>query len=150
MAFRRLLVGLSNQTNTFRSKNMTEMKIETTKNPKPFKKKFFKKKSSKMSFMDGFTKAMSLATLGIVIIGIIGNLLMFIVYSQPNIRKLSLANYFRTIAIVNIVANIISANSFASDYFKFYFLNISLFSCQLFNFLIMGSGAVSALSLIHI
>lgn len=91
-----------------------------------------------MSYM----KAMSLVTLGMVVIGIVDNLLMFIVYSQRNVRKLSVANYFRAILIANILANIISANSFTSSYFNFYFSNISLFSCQVFNFLILRSGAV--------
>lgn len=68
--------------------------------------------------------------LGLFIMGSIGNICLFIVYSSKTLRKLSIAIYFRIISIINVLIAIFAANMFIEGKFNIYIFNESKLLCK--------------------
>lgn len=83
-------------------------------------------------------------TLILSILGLIGNTLMFIVYCQSSLRKLSISVYFRAIAIVNLIINLVMTQRYIASLLAQDFTNYSQFVCKTLNFVIIINGAISA------
>lgn len=66
----------------------------------------------------------------IVLIGVPGNILMFIVFFISSLRKLSVSMYFRAMALANIYININWVEKFLNNQFGFVFINQSNFACK--------------------
>lgn len=55
--------------------------------------------------LENFRKSFQYTFVATGILGLVGNPLMFVVYSKPNLKKLTVSIYFRAIALVNLLAN---------------------------------------------
>lgn len=65
--------------------------------------------------------------------GLIGNTLMFVVFFQPKLRKLSVSTYFRAMSIVYLLVNLNWIRSFVGGNFL---SSMSSFSCKSISFLV--------------
>lgn len=70
----------------------------------------------------------------IKLIGLIGQVLILAVYSQPSLRKLSISIYIRTIALFCILESLLVVISIYS--FNLYHTNDSIGACKLINYVI--------------
>lgn len=78
-------------------------------------------------------------------IGIVGNILMFLVFYRNSLAKLSVSVYFRAMSISNLFININMIRSFnVSTESEYYLANHSVFLCKGFYFVIYAGGAVAA------
>lgn len=90
-----------------------------------------------------FSKITGCVTIGLVLIGLFGNLLMYVVYSQPTLSKLSVSSYLRAMALTNILVNIMSINTILLNFGII--LNVqSEFMCKTISYLLFTFGAVSS------
>lgn len=74
-------------------------------------------------------------------IGLVGNFLMFVVYSRVNLRKLSVSTYFRCQAVSSACQNVLILAAF---FLNFSFINSSELACKLTNLLINIFSPLSA------
>lgn len=80
----------------------------------------------------------------IALTGLIGNSLMFVVYSQKRLKKLSISTYFRALAISNILINLLSITFFITDQFHFNIHASSSIACKLTRFIYSLPTPISA------
>ena len=78
----------------------------------------------------------------IQILGLIGNILMFFVYSQKNLRKLSISTYLRCVAVFCACQNIVLLLPLFINSYKIF--NTSLLLCKLMNYFWILFGPLAA------
>lgn len=76
------------------------------------------------------------SSLLIVLIGIPSNILMFIVYSNRALAKLSISIYFRAMALANFCMSVFWIRKFMGYQFNYEIEDISLFLCKSISFII--------------
>ena len=79
-----------------------------------------------------------------VVLGLIGNVLMFVVFSKRRLRKLSISIYFQSIALVNLYITINWVKQYLIYVEDYYLINESAFLCKAINFTIFVAGPTSA------
>ena len=79
-----------------------------------------------------------------VFFGLIGNVLMLVVFSQHRLRKLSISIYFQSMALVNLYTTINWVKIYLINVENFYLVDESAFLCKAINFTIFVAGPVSA------
>ena len=84
----------------------------------------------------------------IVALGVPGNLLMFILFGQRTLRKLTISPYFRLMAISNIYTVLNWTRLFMEVMFDFYLLDVSEVVCRIGMFLISIAGPISSWCLV--
>lgn len=84
--------------------------------------------------------------LALNIIGLIGNILMFLIYFKPNLRKLSVSVYFRAMALSNLFMNLeLLIRVYVIKLLFNYTLHAHFrIACKLINFNIYAVGPMSA------
>lgn len=86
----------------------------------------------------------------IVLIGLAGNLLNFLVFSRKKFEKLATKNIFRTIAVIDTFCLLQIIDKFFQYGFGFYLRKYSNLTCKVFTFLIYSFGPMSAWLLVFI
>lgn len=77
-------------------------------------------------------------------LGILGNFLMYMVYSQTSLRSISVSVYFRALAITNFLANFYSIEAFFEQVKDYYAMDKSEFICKLYMYILYLTGPISA------
>lgn len=80
----------------------------------------------------------------IVVIGVPGNILMFIVFSHSPLLRLSVSMYFRAMALANLFININWIRKFFEFEYGFVLMNQSQFLCKATLFPIYVTGSLAA------
>lgn len=86
----------------------------------------------------------------IVIIGLTGNILNFLVFSRKKFEKLATRNIFKTIAVIDTFCLLQIIDHFFKYGFGFYLRRQSNLTCKMFTFLIYSFGPMSAWLLVFI
>lgn len=92
---------------------------------------------------DSFWQVFNYFSLIIVPLGLIGNLLMFTIYSQPSLSKLPVSINYRVISIVNIYITLNWIRIFSIFQYNFYWGNRSTFWCKIVTFSVYTAGPIS-------
>ena len=79
-----------------------------------------------------------------VFFGLIGNVLMFVVFSKRRLRKLSISIYFQSMALVNLYITINWIKQYLNYVENYYLVKQSVFLCKAIMFTIYVAGPVSA------
>lgn len=90
------------------------------------------------------------SSLLILVLGIPGNILLFVMYSRHRLRPLSFSLYFRLIALVDFFITLNWLKIFVRYRFDFYIEDISLFLCKTISYAIYCAGPISSWHLIAI
>lgn len=97
-----------------------------------------------MSLLKQLTSLLNISCLPITVLGLIGNTIMLIIFSQHSLRKLTVSAYFRAMAVVNLFINLNLLKIFALLQYGYSLTQQSRFSCKAIMFAIYVSGALSA------
>lgn len=103
--------------------------------------------SSHASFKQ-FENIFHYASLSLVPISFLSNLLMFKVFSSKNLRKLSISTYFRVISIINLYISLNWIRQFMSIHFDFKFFDKSTLICKFGLYLIYVCNGMLAWNLV--
>ena len=79
-----------------------------------------------------------------VFFGLIGNVLMFVVFSKRRLQKLSISIYFQSMALVNLYITINWIKQYLNYVENYYLVNQSEFLCKAIYFTIYVAGPTSA------
>lgn len=82
--------------------------------------------------------------ISIAILGIIGNTLMYLVYSKSSLSKLSVSIYFRAMALSNLLINFNLIRLFFEIWSNFLLIDYSEFSCRSISYLSFVGASLSA------
>ena len=83
-------------------------------------------------------------SLSFVALGFIGNILMFAVFGRPQLAKLSLSLYMRSMALVNLYTTLNWIKIFYGFVYNYYLINESEFFCKSVMYTIYVAGPLSA------
>lgn len=89
--------------------------------------------SSTDNVYDAFNKFQEVVFYGsliLLVLGLPGNILMFIVFSSKNLRKLSVSTYYRAMSIFSLYMTINWIRQFLTWEFNFYLWNVSHIMCK--------------------
>lgn len=84
------------------------------------------------------------ASLTLVIFGLVGNTMMFLVFSRHNLRRLSISTYFRAMAILNCFITLNWLKLFFDKQYNYNLSNQSQFLCKLLYYTIYSARPMSA------
>jgi hypothetical protein len=85
------------------------------------------------------------ASLVLIPLGLVGNTLMFIVYTtQKRLKRLSVSIYFRIMAIINLYITLNWIKIFLIKQYNYYIANQSAFLCKSVYYLIYWTGPMSS------
>lgn len=100
--------------------------------------------------MDTISTILSITTIVVIIVGIFGNVISFIVFSRPTFRKSSISIYYRALAFSD---SLIVYNAVVHFYMLLYNYLISLYSdaiCKLFSYMMFTLGSLPGWILIAV
>lgn len=90
------------------------------------------------------------SSLIILILGIPGNLLLFIMYTRNRLKPLSFSLYFRVIALVDLFITLNWMKVFIRYHFGFFIEDLSVFLCKVVSYSIYCAGPISSWHLIAV
>ena len=103
--------------------------------------------------MPNYSLMLEIAQFGslfIVPVGLVGNILLFIIYSRGSLRQLSISIYFRSIALVNLFITLNMIKVFFRDKYQMNLADLSPLACKLIYFAIYIAGPVSSWTMVAI
>lgn len=100
--------------------------------------------STGSSSFDSVHSILVYSSILIVVVGVPGNILMFIVFSRNALSKLSVSLYFRVMALANLFININWIKKFAQYQYGFVLIDQSGFLCKTIMFSIYTVSAMAA------
>lgn len=96
-----------------------------------------------MVFLDSLISIMYASTYVIIVMGLVGNTLLYILYARPNLSKLSFSIYFRSISLTDMFLNVYLLSFYWFIRYKVSLTARSTLACKGLNLLVFAFQAIS-------